>query len=124
MEVNRGVPAALLVKSFRKVGSEWFLKDEVRRMVTFQHLNLIDPWPRIGPIDLVMLRNVLIYFDPAAKRDLLDRTARVLAADGHLFLGTAETTLNLSNAYDRVDVERAACYRLRATPTQGSTLAP
>lgn len=114
MEVNRGVPASLLVKSFRKIGSEWFLNDEVRRAVTFQHLNLIDPWPSLKSVDVVMLRNVLIYFDPAAKRDLLDRAARVLAPDGYLFLGTAETTMNLSEAYDRVEVERAACYRLRS----------
>ena len=117
MEVNRGVPAAMLVHSFYKVGSEWHLKDEIRRMVTFQHFNLIDPWPRLGPIDLLMLRNVLIYFDPSVKRSLLDRASRVLAADGHLFLGAAETTLNLSDAYERVDIERAACYRLRKNST-------
>lgn len=116
MEVNRGVPAPLLVKSFRKIDAEWCLADEVRRMVTFQHLNLVEPWPAIGPFDLIMLRNVLIYFDPEAKRRLLDRTARVLAADGYLFLGAAETTLNLSDAYDRVEVHRAACYRLRPHP--------
>ena len=117
MEVNRGVPAQLLGKFFRKLGTEWHLHDEVRRMVTFQRLNLVEPWPLIGPIDLVMLRNVLIYFETEAKRDLLDRTARVLARDGCLFLGAAETTLNLSEAYDRVEVGRAACYGLRMNPT-------
>lgn len=86
-------------------------------MVTFRQLNLVEPWPPIGPVDLILLRNVLIYFDAEVKRDLLGRTARLLAADGHLFLGAAETTLNLSEAFDRVEVERAACYRLRPRST-------
>ena len=114
MEVNRGVPAHLLVKFFRKSGPAWQLNDEVRRMVSFERLNLMGPWPRVGPVDVAFLRNVLIYFRPEAKRLLLDRMAGVLAADGHLFLGNAETTLNLSDAYDRLEVERATCYRPRA----------
>ena len=113
MEVNRGVPAALLVKSFRKIGTEYHLDDQIRRVVSFRHLNLIDPWPALGPVDVLMLRNVLIYFDPATKSALLDRAAGVLAADGTLFLGTAESTLKLSTAYDRIEIERANCYRLR-----------
>jgi chemotaxis protein methyltransferase CheR len=118
MEVNRGVPATLLLKAFHKQGSEWYLRDEIRRMVAFQRLNLIDPWPRLGPLDVVMLRNVLIYFEPDTKSQLLDRIAGLLSSDGHLFLGTAETTLNLSNAYDRVEVERAICYRPRVNRAQ------
>ena len=114
MEVNRGVPAHLLVKSFRKCGSAWHLNDEIRRMVSFERLNLMEPWPPLGPVDLALLRNVLIYFEADAKRLLLGRMAGVLAEDGLLFLGTAETTLNLSDAYDRVEVERAICYRPRA----------
>ncbi len=113
MEVNRGVPAPMLPKCFRKRGADWFVADEIRRMVSFERLNLIDPWPRIGTVDLVMLRNVLIYFRPPTKRLILERMARVLAADGRLFLGSAESTLNLTDAFERFEVERAICYRPR-----------
>jgi chemotaxis protein methyltransferase CheR len=113
LEVNRGVPASLLVKAFRKEGSDWQLKDDVRAMVEFRHLNLIEPWPVLWPMDIVMLRNVLIYFETETKRQVLEAMARVLAPDGYLFLGAAETTLNLSESYDRVAVDRSLCYRPR-----------
>jgi chemotaxis protein methyltransferase CheR len=113
MEVNRGVPASLLAKAFRKEGPDWQLKDEIRAMVDFRRLNLIDPWPILPPMDIVMLRNVLIYFEAETKRQVLDGMARVLAPDGHLFLGGAETTLHLSESYDRVQVDCTVGYRPR-----------
>ncbi len=118
MEVNRGVPAALLVKAFRKEGRDWQIKEEIRAMVDFRRINLIDPWPIHWPIDIVMLRNVLIYFETGTKRQVLDGMAGVLAADGSLFLGSTETTLNLSASYDRVEVDRTICYRPRAGVTR------
>lgn len=114
MEVNRGVPAPLLAKAFRKEGPAWQLTDEIRSTVEFRRINLIDPWPALPRMDIVMLRNVLIYFEADSKRQILDSMARVLAADGLLFLGAAETTLNLSESYDLVKVERTVCYRPRA----------
>ena len=94
MEVNRGVPAALLVKAFRKEGHNWQIMEEIRAIVDFRRINLIDPWPVLWPMDIVMLRNVLIYFEIGTKQ-VLDGMAGVLAADGYLFLGSTETTLNL-----------------------------
>jgi len=118
MEVNRGVPAALLVKAFRKEGRDWQIKEEIRAMVDFRRINLIDPWPILWPMDIVMLRNVLIYFEAGTKRRVLDGMAGVLAADGYLFLGSTETTLNLSASYDCVEVDRTFCYRPRAGVTR------
>jgi chemotaxis protein methyltransferase CheR len=113
MEVNRGIPATLLVKAFRKEGPDWQIKEEFRAMVDFRRVNLIDPWHVPWPMDIVMLRNVLIYFATATRRRILDDMAGVLASDGHLFLGGAETTLNLSESYDRVEADRSVCYRPR-----------
>ena len=112
-EVNRGLPAPLLVKHFQKVGLKWRLKDEIRRMVQFSEMNLVEAWPAMPRMDVVFLRNVLIYFSGETKRDILWKVERLLAADGCLFLGGAETTLNLSDAFARVTIDKSVCYQLQ-----------
>jgi chemotaxis protein methyltransferase CheR len=111
LEVNRGLPAALLVKYFEQDGHHWRLRTDVRRMVRFAEHNLSRHWPPPGPWDIVFLRNVLIYFDVDTKRSILARVRRVLDPRGYLFLGGAETTLNLDDKFERVAVGRSACYR-------------
>ncbi len=76
-------------------------------------MNLIEPWPAFPVLDVVLLRNVLIYFDLAAKRNTLERVRKVLRPDGYLFLGGAETTLNLHDGYERVQMGPSICYQLR-----------
>ena len=111
VEINRGLPAPLLVKHFRKDGLEWQLSDEIRRMVEFRPLNLIDPWPALPAADIVFLRNVLIYFDVETKRGILGRVRRLLRPDGYLFLGGAETTMGIDDAFQRQQIGKAVCYR-------------
>ena len=117
LEVNRGLPAAMLVRHFDRVGNAWQVKEPLRRMVDYRPLNLAAPLPSgTGPYDVVFCRNVLIYFDAPTKKAILERIRRVLRPDGYLFLGGAETTLNLDDAFERVQVDRATCYRLRSGP--------
>ena len=113
LEVNRGLPVAMLVRWFDKVGTSWQVKPELRAMVQTRLLNLAQPFPAMGPFDVVMLRNVLIYFDTETKRAVLDRVRRVLRPDGLLFLGGAETTLTIDGAWERVVLDRATAYRPR-----------
>ena len=114
-EVNRGLPATLLVKYFTKKGLQWQIKDEIRSMVQFVELNLKDPWPALpADMDLVFMRNVLIYFSAETKKEILAKTRRVLAPDGYLFLGGAETTLNLDDSYQRVQADKAVFYQRRS----------
>src|SRR3712207_3283054 len=63
LEVNRGLPAPMLVRHFARVGNEWEVSAALRRMVTATECNLAAPLPRTGPFDVVYLRNVLIYFE-------------------------------------------------------------
>jgi len=114
LEVNRGLPASYLVKYFTKQGSEWQLKDEVRRMVEFQGINLTAPWPPLPIMDIIFMRNVLIYFEVDNKKLILSRVRRLLRDDGTLFLGGAETTLNLDDSFARSELERSGCYHLRS----------
>ena len=111
LEVNRGLPAPMLIKYFTKVGVDYQLKPELRSMVKFSELNLIGAWPPFPTFDIVFLRNVLIYFDVETKRTIMGRVKRLLAPDGYLFLGAAETTMNIDDGFERLPLERAGCYR-------------
>jgi chemotaxis protein methyltransferase CheR len=113
MEVNRGLPAALLTRYFHREGMEWVVKDSVRNRVTFEAMNLAKPWPSMAAMDIVMLRNVLIYFDVPVKKQILAQARGVLRPDGYLFLGCAESTINLDDRFERVPFEKTACYRLK-----------
>ena len=112
LEVNRGLPATLMVKYFRQQGAVWELSEEVRRAVQFRKMNLTGPWPGLQRMDLVMMRNVMIYFDVETKKGILGRVARVLRPDGYLLLGAAETTLNLNDSFRRVEYRNAGFYQL------------
>jgi chemotaxis protein methyltransferase CheR len=112
IEVNRGLPAALLVRYFEQLGTDWQLQPSVRGMVEFQEINLARPWPALPRMDLVLLRNVMIYFDVETKKAILARLTRVLRPDGYLLLGGAETTINLHDAYRRIEPLKAGLYQL------------
>ncbi len=114
LEVNRGLPAPLLVKYFRKHGLEWQVDASLRSMIQWREFNLASKtFPPMGPFDLIMLRNVMIYFDVPTKRSILGNMRRVLRPDGYLFLGTAETTINVDDNFAS-DTFHTACYRLKA----------
>jgi chemotaxis protein methyltransferase CheR len=112
IEINRGMPATLLVKYFEQHGTTWQLKPEIRSMVKFQEINLARPWPHLPPMDLVMLRNVMIYFDTETKKSILQSVARLLKSDGYLLLGSAETTINLVDCFRRLARLKSAYYQL------------
>jgi chemotaxis protein methyltransferase CheR len=114
LEVNRGLPAPMLLEYFDREGGEFCIKERLRQRVSFQTLNLIERWPALPSMDIVFMRNVLIYFDVDTKRAILKKVRQVMAPDGFLFLGTAETTLNIDESFERVQEERAVFYRLKA----------
>jgi chemotaxis protein methyltransferase CheR len=87
LEVSRGLPAALASRYFEQHQLEWQVSAPLRHMITFQELNLNRPWPAFPPLDIVLMRNVMIYFDVEAKKRILERVRGVLRPDGYLFLG-------------------------------------
>jgi chemotaxis protein methyltransferase CheR len=114
LEVNRGLPAANLVEHFEQDGRHWRPIEEVRRMVRFKQLNLADSFADLPTFDIVFLRNVLIYFDPATRRDVLHRVRATMAPDGYLILGGAETLLGADDGFRRVSIGAATAYRWRS----------
>ena len=113
LEVNRGLPAKLLVKYFRQHGTDWQIAEVLRKQVEFQAINLAGTWPPLPPMDVIFLRNVLIYFGVETKKTILRKARQLLKQDGVLFLGGAETTFNLDDSFERVQFERTICYRAR-----------
>jgi len=98
-EVQRGLPIQLLVKYFTKVGECWRVVPEIRAMVQFRPLNLLHDFRQLGLFDLVLCRNVLIYFDHETKVDVLERLALSMGRDGYLVLGAAETVVGLTERF-------------------------
>ena len=111
LEVNRGLPVKKLVRFFDRNGSVWRAKPELRDMIQHRRLNLTQPWPFIGQFDVVLIRNVLIYFDQATKLDILQRIRRALRPDGYLFIGSAETLIGAGVPYKREQIDATVCYR-------------
>ena len=105
-EVQRGLPVTLLIKYFAQVGEMWQVAPEIRAMVQYRQLNLMQPFSHLGKFDIVFCRNVLIYFDQETKVDVLDRIAGVTESDGYLALGGAETVIGLTRAFAPVQDKR------------------
>jgi chemotaxis protein methyltransferase CheR len=112
VEVNRGLPAPLLVKHFDRVGNEWQIQESIRNMVEFSHLNLAGAWPSLPAVDLLLLRNVLIYFSSEVRATILRNVRRTLKGDGYLFVGGGETSLVLDRTFEAVREGRAVYYRI------------
>ena len=113
-EVNRGLPTPMLVKYFERQGADWGVKPEIKQMVRFIELNLLEAWTAIGPQDVVFMRNVLLYFDLETKRRLLARVHRLLPHDGFLVLGGAETASNVDDNYVPVKIGGGVYYQIQA----------
>jgi chemotaxis protein methyltransferase CheR len=98
-EVQRGLPIQMLVKYFAPNGELWQVSAELRAMVQYRPLNLLQDFSHLGTFDVVFCRNVLIYFDQETKVGVFDRIARVVEPDGFLVLGAAETVVGLTDTF-------------------------
>jgi chemotaxis protein methyltransferase CheR len=98
-EVQRGLPIQLLVKHFTQTGELWQLNADIRAMVQFRQLNLLQDFSNLGVFDIIFCRNVLIYFDQNTKTNVFGRLAKVIEPDGFLMLGAAETVVGLTEAF-------------------------
>jgi chemotaxis protein methyltransferase CheR len=111
LEINRGLPAKYLVRHFDQAGRDWTLKPEIRALTRFERGNLALPPVGVPQSDIVFLRNVLIYFDLATKRTVLQNVRRVLRPGGFLVLGGAESALSLDSAFHRLEVDKVVVFR-------------
>jgi chemotaxis protein methyltransferase CheR len=98
-EIQRGMPIQSLIRHFDQTGSQWQAKNELRRAVTFKMANLLEDFSSLGTFDIVMCRNVLIYFEQETKRMILSAMARRMPNDGSLVLGGAESMFGICDAF-------------------------
>ena len=98
-EVQRGMPIQMLVRHFDQVGSNWRIKRELAKTISFRSLNLLEDFSALGMFDVVLCRNVLIYFDQPTKTRILNAIARRISANGALLLGGAESVFGLCDSF-------------------------
>jgi len=111
IEMNRGLPASLLVKYFQRAGLEWQVKDDVRRMARFTTLDLRDNMTPLGYFDVVLCRNVLIYFDLETRKRIFAGMRGQMFPGAYLVLGSSETTFNLDATFERKTMGGSTVYQ-------------
>ncbi|MDR3739388.1 MAG: protein-glutamate O-methyltransferase CheR [Terracidiphilus sp.] len=96
IEMNRGLPARKVLKHFDHLGEEWQVKPQLRRMCRFRVANLCEGLPFQERFDVILLRNVMLYFSQETRRSLMAQVHGLLAPDGVLFLGSTEQPADTS----------------------------
>ena len=121
-EIQRGLPIQMMVKNFEKVDEMWRISSKIRSSVRFKQLNLVDDLRIMGRQDVIFCRNVLIYFDVETKKRILDQMAALLAEDGFLFLGAAETVLGITDSFKPMPGSRGLYIKQASTASSANTL--
>jgi len=116
LEVNRGLPARMLVKYLVRDEDEWEVTPRLQSMCEFQSANLCSPLPRLPMFDLVMLRNVLLYFPQQDRSSVFSAVYRQMAPGGYLMLGAAEQAEDSTSLFKAEFAKDCYFYR----PTSGS----
>jgi chemotaxis protein methyltransferase CheR len=115
-EVLRGLPIQMLGRHFHNEGGEWRISSSIRKRVEFEVFNLLDSFEPLGQFDVIFCRNVLMYFDPSLKHDVLGRLSHALAPDGYLVLGSAETVLGSGKGLEPLVNARGTYVKSGAQP--------
>lgn len=123
-EVQRGLPIQLLLKYFTQADDKWQIAPQIRAMVEFRPLNLLHDFSRLGMFDVVICRNVLIYFGADNKFDVLERLAARTAPDGFLMLGAAETVVGHTQRFRPLPNTRCLYVRSNSAALATGTVVP
>ncbi|HTB34293.1 MAG TPA: protein-glutamate O-methyltransferase CheR [bacterium] len=117
-QVNRGLPVAMLVKYFSQEGADWRVSAGVRERVRFRTLRLDQAWEGLPAFDVILMRNVAVYFDAFTRAQTLQRMGEQLAPDGSLLLGSAETA-GEAEGLERVEAGRSGYFRWKGRVAAG-----
>lgn len=114
LEIQRGLPAKLMVQYFEKVDNDhWKVKPALQHGMSFKKINLLEDWGTIGTFDVVFIRNVLIYQNVENKKKVIEKVYEKLSPQGFLILGAAESLFGISDKFDQVSHDNAIVYRKR-----------
>jgi chemotaxis protein methyltransferase CheR len=121
LEVQRGLPAALMIKYFTKDERDrWCVRPSIRQKMEFRKQNLKESFTQIGKFGIILCRNVLIYQNVDSKKEILDRVSEQLEPGGFLILGSGESLIGLSQDYHQVAVDGAVIYRKKQIPSMAA----
>ncbi len=98
-EIQRGLPVMQMLRYFEQQGEEWVAKDNLRKMVTFAEHSMLQPARHFGKFDVVLCRNMLMYLSDDKRSQVLDAIAPLIADDGILMLGAAETVIGQTDKF-------------------------
>ncbi len=112
-EISRGLSPALLQKYFIQEGKYWRVKDEIRAMATFRRQNLFDPFLGMPRFDIILCRNVMIYFSIEDRRKLFNKIANQLVPKGILIIGATESLMGITDRFERKSYMRSFYYQLK-----------
>ncbi len=121
------LPKEYLEKYFKRQGSAYHLRDDVKKLVKFEYHNLArDPclYEEMQNVDILFCRNVIIYFDPETTQRVIENFYNCLAWDGYLFLGHTETLWQITNRFERVEFPQTFIYKKRLGPVQEDAMKP
>ena len=125
----RAIQKTYLDRYFDKIGKGFRIKDEVKRLVDFSHLNLQGAElpsadGEFSALDVIFCRNVTIYFTLATTREIIEKFSACLKPGGHLFLGHSETLAQISSRFDRLSMEGGFFYRKKDTRSAATESMP
>ena len=117
----RNTDQKFLLKYFELEDDLFRIKDDIRRLVNFKHLNLNDPAQvaTVTDCDVIFCRNVMIYFSTEAKKNLVRQFYKSLKPEGYLFIGHSETLHGISRAFELEYLKNALIYRKTTADTPG-----
>jgi len=119
-EVQRGLGVTQMLRHFDETARGWQVQDEARRMVRFRQHNMLGPHPGRMPFDLVLCRNVLLYFDRTTRAEAFARLAGAVMSDGFLMLGAGETVVGQTDRF--VPTARRASFFEPLSPLHSAAL--
>ncbi|HPN29325.1 MAG TPA: CheR family methyltransferase [bacterium] len=94
-EQIQDIPKHFLLKNFSKEDDFYIIKDELKNIIRFKHLNLIEPFPFNKKFDFIFCRNAMIYFDTKTQQALVDKFYEMIKPGGYLFIGHSESLTRL-----------------------------
>jgi len=114
LAIRRGLSAARLTRYFEPLDdSHWRIKASIRQRVTFRLQNLLDSYAMLGKFDIIFCRNVLIYFSPEVRQDIIKRLHASLKPDGYLLLGATESLGGLGDYFQTVRFNQSIVYQAK-----------
>lgn len=113
--IDRGLSTTRRQSFFKVAPGGWTVSDDIKQRVSFRQQNLLEDYAELGKFDIIFCRNVLIYFSPQRKADILNRMAAIMRPGGYLFLGASETTLSYSDSFEMVRSPSGVFFRLKPT---------